>query len=473
MHAEPGTTQSGAAFAVLGTVQVMLIFTITMLSVPLPVIASQFGLSRSGLVVLSTAYGLSFSGLLLLGGRLADRHGGRPIWRCGLLVFLSATAVAALAPGFAVLVAARFAQGAGAALVAPAALAMLPAVFPDARGRGRATATWGGLSVLGATLGIVSSGPATTWTSWRFTFAVPLVASAAALVLAPRLLPTAAPTMRRALDVPGAVLATAGFSLLGYGLALTSDRGWTSAAALVPVVAGLASLAAFALVESGRDDPLLPLTFIAERRRAVALLAIAMAATSTTVVYLFLALYLQQLRGWSPLRTSAAFAPAAAALVLGGRTAGRLLERYGARTVMSGGLALASGGLIALARINPRTAYAGGLLPGIVLLSIGAAWAFAGATVLTLRDLPQQQAGLGGGVMNTAMELGPTVGLALLTAVAGARTRSLDPAAVSPSAAMASGYAWSFGTAASGLAVLAALAAVCTARHPSIKGAHQ
>ncbi|MCM2422490.1 MFS transporter [Streptomyces sp. RKAG293] len=180
-------------FALLGTIQATLIFTIMILMVPLPRIAREFGLDPSQLLLLSAAYGLSFSGLLLLGGRLADRHGGRRMLVVGLSVFAAASAAGVLAPGFTVLTAVRFAQGLGAALTAPAAMALVRALFPAATGYDRAMATWGGLSVLGATAGSLFSGAVTTWVSWRLTFLVPVLVALAGLALAPGCCPPTRP----------------------------------------------------------------------------------------------------------------------------------------------------------------------------------------------------------------------------------------------------------------------------------------
>lgn len=453
------------AFALLGTVQATLVFTITLIAVPLPAIGREFNLGSSGLIMVSTAYGLAFSGLLLFGGRLADRRGGRAMFAAGLVIFAVASAGAAAAPGFAVLVAARFAEGAGAALVAPAAMAVLRAVVRDESGHARALATWGGLSVAGATAGILLSGVVTTWVSWRWMFAVALLVSVAALVLTPRWLPAVAPRGRAALDLPGAALATAGVTMLSDGLVMTGGHAWSSAAVLVPLVTGLTLLAAFAAVELRSRDPLLPPAFLADRRRLTALLALAFAAAGTAVVFLLISLYFQQIRGWSPLRTSLAFVPYALSLVTAGWLASRSVVRLGAREVVVAGLATAASGLLLLSRLDPHTAYAAGLLPGLVLLPAGAALTFAGAAVLAAAGVPQRQAGLAGGVMNTAMELGPTAGLALLVAVAAARTSHVTSAGASLHAATTGGYAWALGAAGLAFALLAVLTLIALPLH--------
>ncbi|MER7681226.1 MFS transporter [Streptomyces sp. NPDC096934] len=404
------------AFVLLGSVQTMLIYTLSAIAVPLPEIGHAFGLARTDLILLSAAYGLSFAGLVLFGGRLADRFGGRRALTAGLALFVVASAVAPLAQGVGVLLVARFAQGAGAAVVAPAAMAVLRTVFPAPAEYGRAMATWGGLSVLGATAGNVLSGVISSLLSWRWALAVPLLVAIAAIALAPRLLPGTPPHRGRTLDLPGAVLATAGITLASYGFVVTDGRPWSSAGVLAPLVGGTALVVAFWCVERRARDPLLPPGFLLDRRRALALTATALSACGTGMTFVVLSLHLQQDRAWSPLLTSVAFVPFAVTLVASGRTAGPLIARYGARAVTAAGLGTAALGLALLAftGFDTQTPYVYGLLPGLVLLPAGAAASFAGAAVLATADVPHRQSGLSGGALNTAMELGPTVLFAVL-----------------------------------------------------------
>ncbi|MEX0170827.1 MFS transporter [Streptomyces sp. LMG1-1-1.1] len=406
-----------------------LIFTLASLAVPLPRIGAEFRLDRAELILLSAAYGLTFAGLLLLGGRLADRFGGRRTLTAGLLLFGAASAAAPLAPGYEALLAARFGQGVGAALVAPAAMAVLRALFPEPAAYGRAMATWGGLSVLGATAGNLLSGVIAAAASWRGTFAVPVAVALAALLLAPRVLPATPPGAGRSLDLPGALLATAGITLASYGLVLTDAHPWGSARVLGPLLAGLVLLAAFAAVERRTADPLLPPDFLRDGRRALGLAAIGLTAAGTATVFVLLSLALQQQRGWSALLTSAAFTPFAAALLGAGRLAGPLIRRHGPGRVTGAGLGTAGAGLGLLAATGFDTSvpYAYGLLPGLLLLPAGGALSFAGAAVLATEGVPAHRAGLAGGVLNTAMELGPTVVFAALLTLGGD--------AVSPAAA--------------------------------------
>ncbi|MBG0857197.1 MFS transporter [Streptomyces spinoverrucosus] len=420
------------SFALLGSLQVTLIFTLAAIAVPLPEIGDRFGLGRDELVLLSAAYGLTFAGLLLFGGRLADRYGGRRTLIAGLLLFAVASVAAPLAPGYGTLLAARFAQGAGAAVIAPAAMAVLRTLFPEPSAYRRVMATWGGLSVLGATAGNVLSGVVSALSSWRWALAVPTVVAVVALWLAPRWLPGDRGRRRSGpLDVPGAVLATAGLVAASYGLVRTDAWSWGSARVLGPLAAGAVLLAVFAVVERRARDPLLPPGFLRDGRRVFGLAATALTAAGTSTVFVLFSLHLQDERGWSALRTSAAFLPFAAALLVSGRAAGRLVGRYGPGAVTCGGLALGAAGLglLALTGFDAGVPYGSGVLPGFVLLPAGAAVSFAGAAVLATDRVPAGRTGLAGGVHNTAMEVGPTVVFAVLLAVGGDRA-SLAAAAV-------------------------------------------
>ena len=450
---------AGRAYALLAAVQMTLIMAIGIISLPLPAIQRDLGLSHGDLALLTAGYGLAFSGLLLLGGRLADLFGRRRMFTLGVAVFGLASVAAALAPGFGVLLASRFVEGAGAALAAPAAMALLGVVFPDPGRRTRAVAMWGGLSSAGATLGVLLGGAVAAWASWRWAFAPPAAVATIAAFAAPRLLPPGPPPARTRLDVPGAVLATAGLSALSYGLVASLEHAWSAAAVLVPLIGGAVLLAAFAAVESRVRAPLVPPDFLRSPRRVTALLAVLLATTAATTTVFFLSLYFQQVRGWSPLVTSAAFLPYLLTVATG-LVAGRFVARAGPRTITVAGLATAAAGLALVSQVGTHTPYAGVLLAGLLVLPVGIGLVFSGATVAAVDGVPDSRAGLASGVVNTAMEAGPTIGLALLVSLAGAHTARLAVAGTGPAAAATGGYAFALGIAAVTFALAAGLAAV-------------
>jgi MFS family permease len=395
-----------ATLILLGTVQVTLIASITLITVALPEIQRDLGADPPDLVLVASAYGLSFSGLLLLGGRLADLLGSRRTLFAGMTVFGAASAVAAAAPGLGVLLAARLGEGAGAALAAPAAMALVGDVLPDRRRHGRAMAVWGVLSSSGATAGNVLSGVAATWMSWRWLFLLPLAVAIVTVAAARRLVPEGVPRSGGRIDWPGAFLATAGLGALLYGL---GHSAWA-------VAIGLALLVLFGLVEHHSPVPLTPLPFV--RGRALPLIATALSAAAMATAFYLLALYLQQVRGLSPLRTSMVLLLPAPALAAAGVLAGPLITRLGARRVMVAGMVVAAAGLFLLARLGLPYA-------GLVVFPLGAGTTFAAATVSVMNDVPPGQAGLAGGVLNSAMEIGPPAGLTLLTSLAAAHSRDV------------------------------------------------
>lgn len=415
------------AFALLGSAQTTLIYTLSAIAVPLPEIGREFTLARADLILLSAAYGLSFAGLVLFGGRLADRFGGRRSLTAGLLLFAAASAVAPLAQILGVLLAARFVQGAGAAVVAPAAMAVLRTVFPTPAAYGRAMATWGGLSVLGAAAGNLLSGVLTSLLSWRWALAEPLMVAVAALVLAPGLLPGTAPNRGRSLDLPGAVLATAGITLAGYGFLVTDGRSWLSADVLVPLLGGAALTATFRYAERRSRDPLLPPGFLGDRLRALGLAATALSACGTGMTFVVPAAG-PGLVAAGDLSRLPAVRPRADRLGTRGRTArppvrGQVRRRLGSRHGRR--------------RAGPAR---GHRVRRAHALRLGPASRPGGPSGRSRRVLrrrcrphhqgvPPEQGGLADGVLNTALELGPTVVFAVLLTVGGEST-SLTATAV-------------------------------------------
>jgi predicted MFS family arabinose efflux permease len=320
-------------------------------------------------------------------------------------------------------------------------------------------ALWGGLAGFGGTTGILLSGVVASWGSWRWAFVPPLAVTILTLVAAPHVVPPGPTPERSRLDVLGAVLATAGISTLSYGLVEAPQQGWSSPVTLVCLAAGVVLLLLFVRTEARTAQPLLPLSFVASPRKAVALAAVFLGAAGITTVFFMLSLYLQQVRGFSAIATSLAFLPFGAALVATGLSAGGLVQRFGTRAVTAGGLLVAAAGLTLLSRMGTETGYVGVVLAGLLLFPVGVACVFAGATVSATLDVPARQAGLAGAVVNTALEAGPTLGLAVLVTLASMHTASLMAAGAGEAAALSGGFGFGLAVAA-GLFAVAALAAV-------------
>ncbi|MFF3505779.1 MFS transporter [Streptomyces sp. NPDC003247] len=439
------------------------------LNVVLPDIQREFGLDRAGLALLSASYGMSFSGLLL-GGRLSDLYGNRRVFLLGTGVFGVSSVLAGVSPGLWALLVARFAQGAGAAPAVPAAMALVSVVHPEPARHARAMAVWGGLAASGGTAGMLLSGVVASVNSWRWAFAVPVAVAAVTLAGAPRLIPKGPAGRGGRLDVLGAALVTTGIALLSYGLVEAPERGWTSPVALSTLTAGGVLLLGFVIAEARVPQPLLPLTFPASPRRAMALPAVFLGAAGITTIFFMLALYFQEIRSYSALETSAAFLPFGLTLVVSGLCVGRLVQRFGARVVLVSGLLLAGLGLAALGLIGTDTPYVGAVLAGLVLFPAGVALVFAGSTVSATTDVPRDQAGLAGAVVNTALEAGPAIGLAVLVTLATGRTTDLVRTGTSMPSALTSGYGFAFTLAAVAFAVAAVCALVLLRPRPSREG---
>nr|WP_187361589.1 MFS transporter [Phytoactinopolyspora mesophila] len=417
-------------FAVLGATQVGLIAAITLIVVPLPAIQREFAISPSELALLSAAYGLAFGGLLLVGGRLADRLGANRMFISGMSIFGTSSVIGGFSAEYLMVLGARFTQGIGAALAAPAAIGLMMRLYPDQHRRNRALAVWGTLSVTGAVTGTVASGLITTVASWRWTFFVPALIAVVAAAGA-RHLPRIHPHATSRLGVVDGTLATTGLLMFSYGVL-------ESAPALV--AAGAVTLTGFLIRQARSADPLLPIAMIADRTRGVALLVIWLTAAASTTSTFLLSLYLQQIQGRSATTTSAAFLPLLLVIAMGPISA-RLAGRFGARHITVLGSLLAAASMALLSRINVDSPYSGVILAALIIFPIGAGLAFAGATVAALGGVAQERRGVAGGLVNTAMEIGPTVGLALLLALASNRTHGLLRSGHDAVQATTSGYA--------------------------------
>ncbi|MEU5810391.1 MFS transporter [Streptomyces sp. NPDC047718] len=437
-----GPRSAWIGFALLGAVQLLLNASVSVTFAAGPAMQRELGLGRVDLILDSAAYGISFSGLLLLGGRLTDRVGQRRLFTRGTALFALASLAAALAPVSHAVLAARFLQGCGAALAAPAALSLLRVVFPEGRARAVALARWGLLTSLGAAVGIVLSGALSTWANWRWSFGALAAVAVAALAFVRRALPTGPAPSPVPVDLLGAVLGTLALSTLGYGFVMVGPHGWSTAAVLGPLALGAVLLAAFAAAQRRVAAPLLPPGFLASRYRATALVCALLGPAIGAATAFLLALWFQQVRGWSALENALAFVPYSAVLVGVGLVAGRIVARHGVRAVAVAGLAVIAAGLLLIGAVGLRTGSAAAVLAGLVVLSGGNGTLMSAAVVGAVSGVPEGRSALAGAVVNTAILAGPTISLALISSAADARTATLL-AADAPHAATG-GYAFAF-----------------------------
>lgn len=454
------------ALAVLSLVQFMLVLDATVVNVALPPIERDLGMGAAGLAWVVNGYALTFGGLLLFGGRLADLFGRRRVFLAGLGVFALASAAAGLSFGPETLVASRFLQGAGAALVAPAALSMVTLLFTEERERATALSIWGGLAGVGATAGVLLGGVLSDLASWRWIFLINLPVAAVALGLIPRLVAESRSSSGRrgCLDVPGALLVTAGLSLVVFALLGKGESPWVSIAVLVPLVGGLALIGLFVAVEACAKNPLVSLHFFFRSgTRSAAYVILMLANGAMMAMYFSLSLYMQHILGYSPLWAGLAYLPLCAAFFVGIGASSRLVRRLGARTVITGGLIVAAAGLALLSGVSADGSYLGDVLAGMLVVPLGAGAAFVAVTIAAMEGTGDEDAGLASGVLSAAQQVGNGVGLAVLVSLAVDRTNVLLSVGVGPSVAATGGFALSFG-AAGGVLAAGALLAFFTTR---------
>ncbi|MBT2420180.1 MFS transporter [Streptomyces sp. ISL-22] len=405
-----------AALALVCLAQFMLILDVTVVNVALPDMAADLDLGRATLTWVVTAYTLCFGGLMLLGGRLADALGARRTLLAGLSLFTAASLVTGLAAGAPALLGGRIAQGVGAALLSPAALSIVTTTF-HGQERTKALGVWAAIGGSGAAAGVLIGGALTDGAGWQWVFYVNVPVGLLVLAAVPAFVAARAPRPAR-LDVPGALLVTAGTGALIYGLVAAGDSGWADPATLASLAGAVVAYALFALVERASRAPLMDLRMFT-RRPVLAGAFLMLVATALLIAYFFLgSVYLQHIRGFSPLKTGLVFLPVAVATGVGAHLGSRLVGTVGSRTTAVAAMAVAAAGTVPLTRLSDTGSVYGGLLPGFVLASLGLGAAFVTATTTALAMVGHREAGLASGVVNTFHEVGGSIGVAVVSTVA-------------------------------------------------------
>ncbi|TGB09549.1 MFS transporter [Streptomyces sp. MZ04] len=412
----------GLALVVLCFVQFMLVLDDNVVSVALPSVRDDLGFSSAGLAWVVNAYFLAFGGLLLLFGRMADLLGRRRVFLTGVVLFGAASLVCGLAQEPWQLVAGRFVQGAGSAMASPAALALISLLFPGTEERAKAFGIWGGIAALGGTMGLVISGALTGLASWRLIFLINLPVAAAAVVLLPRLVPESRAGRAARLDVPGAVLGTGALVSLVYGLLQTGESGWADPAVVAFLgFAGLLAVA-FLAVEARTAEALVPLSFLAFRFRAVANGATLLFSAAMYAMAFLLMVHLQTVLDYRPLTAGLAYLPYGAGILAGMWLSSRAVVRFGMRPALVGSLLITAAGLLLLSGVAPGDSYASGILPGMLVTSLGCGLSLPALTVAALTGTTEENAGLGSAVLSSVQQVGGAVGVALLVALAARRS---------------------------------------------------
>ncbi|WP_210747034.1 MFS transporter [Nocardia speluncae] len=406
------------ALVVLCFVQFMLVLDDNVVSVALPSLRDELGFSGAGLAWVVNAYFLTFGGLLLLAGRAADLLGRRRVFLLGVALFGVASLACGLAQEPWQLVLGRFVQGAGAAMASPAALSLITLLFPGPAERTRALAIWGGIAALGGTTGLVISGVLTDLTSWRWIFLINLPVAAAALVLMPRLIPESRARSRARLDIPGTVLGTGAVVSLVYGLLRAGETNWTDLAVIAALLLAVLLAVAFLTVESRAAEPLVPMAFLADRTRSVANAATLLFSVAFFAMAFLLMIHLQTVLGYGPLQAGLAYLPYGAGILVGMRLSTYLITRLGMRWALVLSFLISSAGLLILSSVAAGDAYATGVLPGMLVTSLGCGLSLPVLTAAAVTGTTTENAGLGSALFSSVQQIGGAIGVAVLVAVA-------------------------------------------------------
>ncbi len=434
---------------ILGTValaQLMVVLDATIVNIALPSAQQALGFTTVDRQWVVTAYALSFGSLLLFGGRLGDLIGRKVTFLTGAAGFAAASAFGGAATSFGMLVAARAAQGAFGALLAPAALSILSTTFSDPRERGKAFGVYGAIVGAGGAIGLLLGGVLTEYLSWRWCLYVNLIFAGLAVTGAVTLLRRQAPRGRSRLDLPGVALVSASMFSLVYGFSNAASHGWHAPSTYGFLAAGVAVLAIFAFWQSRAASPLLPPRLLLDRNRAGAYLAVLIVGVGIFGIFLFLTYYLQQTLGYSPVISGVAFLPMIAMVVVAANLSNVvLLPRLGPRPLVTAGMLLAAGSLVWLTRIGVHSGYATAVLGPLIAAGLGLGFTIAPSMNTGTFGVAPQDAGVASATLNTGQQIGGSIGTSLLntifaSAVAHYLVSHLSPATLihgHPSAAVA------------------------------------
>jgi EmrB/QacA subfamily drug resistance transporter len=476
-HALPSAQRSAAretsraknlALALLVVTQFVIVIDGSIVNVALPSIGAHLHFSREGLSWVINAYVLTFGGFLLLGGRLADLLGRRRMFMLGLTVFSVASLAAGLAQSEGWLLVGRALQGVGAAIVSPAALSILTSTFADGQERNRALGIWGAAIGAGGSAGVLLGGVLTSGLGWRSVLFVNVPIGIAAAALAPRVLrESRAENGATGFDLRGAVTVTAGLSLLVYGVVDAVSAGWGSTATLLRLAGAAALLVAFVLIELRQRYPLVPFSIFRLRTLRAANLVNLVMGLSLLSLFYFITLYLQDVLGYSPIKTGVSYLPLGAGLFLAAGVASKLVTRIGFKLTLIAGLLTTAAGLLWFSQASAGGSFLADVLGPSTLAGIGFGLAFVPVTIAAMSGTEPHEAGLASGLINMSQQIGGALGVAILATIANSHTQNLLHAGSHVSVALTKGYDRAFLISAGFALAAAALTAVLIATRDS------
>ena len=416
------TRRLGLALAVIATAQLMVVLDATIVNVALPHIQTALHFSGTNLEWVVNAYALAFGGLLLLGGRSGDLLGRRRIFIAGILLFSLASLLGGFATNEAWLLTARVVQGIGGAFAAPTALSLIAVTFPEGPPRNRAMGVYAAMSIAGGGIGLMAGGLLVEYASWRWVLFVNVPIGLIVAFLATRVLPESA-RRRGQFDLPGAITGSLGLGALVYGLsyAATTPDGishWGDTKVIVSLVAAVVLLVAFGFIEVRSKQPLVPMRVLRSRDRTGSYLISLCVGTSLFGMFFFLTLFVQNVWGYSALKTGIAYLPLIGMVIVASGVASQLVTRIGARPLMLAGSILSTAGLFWLSRINENSHYVSGLLGPMLVTALGMGLIFVPLSLVSLSKVADADAGVASSLLNVGQQVGGSIGLAILGTVA-------------------------------------------------------
>lgn len=411
-----GHRHLGIALALISMAQLMVVLDGTIVNIALPHLQRDLGFSDASLPWVVNAYALAFGGLLLLGGRIGDIVGRRKVFMIGVVLFGVASFIGGIAQDESVLLISRALQGLAAAAAAPNALALITTTFPAGPQRNRAMAVYAAMSGAGAAIGLILGGILTE-VSWRWTFFINTPIGLAVAFLAIRFLGES-PRNTGKFDLPGAITATLGLTSLVYGLTNAAMDGWGSGETLFFLGAGAVLLVGFLLIEYFSKHALMPFRIIADRTRGVSFFVMLLVGAALFAQFYFIGLFVQNIMGYSALKTGFAFLPFSVGIVFAAQLASTLVARMDPRWIAGGGAAMAAAGMGGFSRLQVDAGYLTDVLPWIAVMSVGMGLLFVPLTLTAVAGVAKEDSGVGSAVLNTTQQVGGAIGLALLSTVA-------------------------------------------------------
>ncbi len=425
MSADPTPRSKNLALALLATTQFVVVLDAAIVNVALPSIGSALDFSDDNLSWVVNAYTLVFGGFLLLGGRLADLLGRRRIFIFGLIVFGIGSLFGGLAQSDIQLIAARALQGLGAAIISPAALAIVTTTFAEGAERNKALGVWGAVAGAGGAAGVLLGGVLTEYLGWEWVLLVNVPIAVVAALLAPRLLEESRDNTATSFDVPGAVTVTAGLAILVYALVDAEGAGWGSTQTIGLLVLSVALLALFIAIESRTKSPLMPFSIFRLRTLRGSNLVGLCVGMSLFSMFFFISLYLQRVLGYEPLEAGLAYLPLSVLIIVSAGVASQLVTRIGFKPTLITGLLFVVAGLLWFSQVSPDGSYVGDVLFPSMLAAIGLGFSFVSVTIAAVTGITEDEAGLASGLINTSQQVGGALGLAITSTVAIATTNDV------------------------------------------------